>query len=113
MYISIVAMESSGYVYPMYRALRESGMNVLVAHPKKTRLIAEDRLKNDRGDSMCLAELAGLDALPTSYIPTDEVAVVRRKGGKVAMVALARRLLGSCYAMLRGGKPLIGHGRAY
>jgi len=52
-------------------------VNVLVAHPKKARLIAENRLKNDRSDSMCLAELARLDALPTSYIPPDDVAVVR------------------------------------
>jgi hypothetical protein len=49
MNVSLVAMESSGYVYPMFRALMGGGMHVLVAHPK----IAENRLKNDRGDSMC------------------------------------------------------------
>jgi len=53
MNVSLVAVESSGYIYPMYRVLRSIGVNVLVAHPKKVRLIAENRLKNDRSDSMC------------------------------------------------------------
>jgi transposase len=34
MNVSLVAMESSGYVYLMFRALMGGGMHVLVAQPK-------------------------------------------------------------------------------
>ncbi|GBC72013.1 hypothetical protein HRbin02_01802 [Candidatus Calditenuaceae archaeon HR02] len=61
----------------MYSRLRGMGLNVMVAHPRKTRLIAENRLKSDRSDSKCLAELARLGALPMSYIPEGEIARVR------------------------------------
>jgi len=38
--INKVAMESSTSVVPVYRALRGRGYEILVSHPKKTRLIA-------------------------------------------------------------------------
>ena len=41
---------------------------MLVSHPKKTRLIAESRIKTDRVDSWALTELVRLDALPLSYV---------------------------------------------
>ncbi|MEM0348952.1 MAG: transposase [Candidatus Caldarchaeum sp.] len=75
--VSLVAMESSSYVHPMYRRLRDMGLKVFVAHPRNTRLIAENRLKSDRSDSRSLAELARLGALPRSYIPEGDVARVR------------------------------------
>ena len=39
--IDKVAMESSTSIVPVYRALRGRGYEILVSHPKKTRLIAE------------------------------------------------------------------------
>ncbi|GBC70408.1 hypothetical protein HRbin02_00175 [Candidatus Calditenuaceae archaeon HR02] len=69
MNVSLVVVESSSYVYPMYSRLRGIGLVVIVAHPRKTRLIAENRLKGGGRDSKCLAELARLGALPSSYIP--------------------------------------------
>ncbi|GBC69617.1 hypothetical protein HRbin01_01319 [archaeon HR01] len=46
-------------------------------------MIGENRLKSDRGDSRCLAELARLGALPSSYMPEGWVArvgeLVRRR----------------------------------
>jgi hypothetical protein len=44
-------MESSTSIVPIYRTLREKGYTILVSHPKKTRLIAESRIKTDRVDS--------------------------------------------------------------
>jgi transposase len=64
-----LAMEASTYIIPLYRKLVEKGYNVTVSHPKKTRLIAEARIKSDRVDSRALAELLRLDSLPESYIP--------------------------------------------
>jgi len=74
-----VAMEASTYIIPMYRKLTEQGYNVTVSHPKKTRYIAEARIKSDRVDSKALAELLRLDSLPVSYIPPRELAVLREK----------------------------------
>jgi hypothetical protein len=74
-----VAMESSTSIVPVYRTLRGRGYNVLVSHPKKTRLIAESRIKTDRVDSWAVAELARLDALPLSYVPPDDIAMLREK----------------------------------
>jgi transposase len=50
-----VAMEASTYIIPMYRKLVEQGYDVTVSHPKKTRYIAEARIKSDRVDSKALA----------------------------------------------------------
>ncbi|GBC68578.1 hypothetical protein HRbin01_00261 [archaeon HR01] len=67
--VSLVAM--------FIRCIVDMGLEVLVAHPRKTRLIAENRLKGDGSDSKCLAELARLGALPSSYIPAGDVAGMR------------------------------------
>ena len=72
--VNRVAMEASTYIIPMYRRLIEEGYDVTVSHPKKTRYIAEARIKSDRVDSKALAELLRLDSLPESYIPPPEVA---------------------------------------
>jgi transposase len=58
-----LAMEASTYIIPLYRKLTEQGYNVTVSHPKKTRYIAEARIKSDRVDSRALAELLRLDSL--------------------------------------------------
>jgi transposase len=71
----MVAMESSTSIVRIYRALREKGYTILVSHPKKTRLIAESRIKTDRVDSWAVTELARLNALPLSYVPPDDIAV--------------------------------------
>src|SRR5712692_3666774 len=77
--IKRVAMEASTSMVPVHRALREKGYDVLVSHPKKTRLIAESMIKTDRVDSETLSELARLNALPLSYIPEPSVAKLREK----------------------------------
>jgi len=43
-----VGLEASTYVAPLYRALVKEGYKVEVSHPKKTRYIAEARIKSDR-----------------------------------------------------------------
>jgi transposase len=67
--INRVAMESSTSIVPVHRALRGRGYEILVSHPKKTRLIAEARIKTDGVDSWAVTELARLDALPLLYMP--------------------------------------------
>jgi len=74
-----LAMEASTYIIPLYRKLVEQGYTVTVSHPKKTRYIAEARIKSDRVDSKALAELLRLDSLPPSYIPPREIAEIRER----------------------------------
>ena len=88
-----VAMESSTSIVPVYRVLRGKGYNVLVSHPKKTRFIAESRIKTDRVDSWAVAELARLDALPLSYMPPDDIAALREKVRRRAFLVRMRSKL--------------------
>jgi len=74
-----VTIEASTYIIPMYRKLVGEGYDVLVSHPKKTRYIAEARIKSDRVYSKALAELLRLDSLPNSYIPPKELADLRER----------------------------------
>ena len=52
-----VGLEASTYVAPLYRALVREGFQVLVSHPKKTRYIAEAKIKSDRVDSKAILSL--------------------------------------------------------
>jgi transposase len=74
-----IGMEASNQVAPLYRELRRNGYDVSVSHPKKTRYIAEARIKSDRVDSKAIAELVRLDALPPAYVPDEETAMLREK----------------------------------
>jgi len=91
--IDKVAMESSTSIVPVYRALRGKGYEILVSHPKKTRLIAEARIKTDRVDSWAVTELARLDALPLSYMPPDDIAALREKVRRRAFLVRMRSKL--------------------
>jgi transposase len=59
--VSKVAMESSNQVAALYRKLKNKGYQVIVSHPRKTRYIAEAKIKSDRVDSKVIAELTRLD----------------------------------------------------
>ena len=70
---SKVALEATGNWYYFYELVEDSGVDIYLAHPKKTRAIAEARIKTDRIDSMILAHLLRADLLPTSYIPPRDI----------------------------------------
>ena len=91
--IDKVAMESSTSIVPIYRALQGKGYEILVSHPKKTRLIAESRIKTDRVDSWAVTELTRLDALPLSYMPPDDIAALREKVRRRAFLVRMRSKL--------------------
>jgi transposase len=67
--INRIGMEASNQIVPLYRQLRKYGYGVSVSHPKKTRYIAEAKIKSDRVDSKAIAELVRLNALPSAYMP--------------------------------------------
>ena len=52
-------------------------MEVVLANPKKTRAIAEARLKNDKVDARTLADLLRADLVAPSYVPPKEIRELR------------------------------------
>jgi transposase len=88
--VSKVGMESSNQIAPLFRKLTSRGFNVMVSHPKKTRYIAEAKIKSDRVDSRAIAELVRLDALPLAYFPTGEIASLREKVRRRAFLVRER-----------------------
>ena len=49
------------------------GFEVKLAHPLKTKIIAEAKIKTDATDSKALAQLLRADLLPESYVPPKEI----------------------------------------
>jgi len=85
-----VAMESSTAVAPLYRQLKKEGFNAVVSHPKKTKLIAEAKIKSDRVDSKAIAQLLRMDWLPLSYVPDDVTGALREKVRRRAFLVRER-----------------------
>jgi len=88
-----IGLEASTHVVPLYRALVSRGFRVEVSHPKKTRYIAEARIKSDKVDSKAIAELVRLEALPQSYMPPPEIACLREKVRRRAFLVRERAKL--------------------
>jgi len=62
-------MEAS-YNWPYYyRAVEEVADNIILAHPLKTRIIGEAKIKTDKIDSKVLAYMLKADMLPRAYVP--------------------------------------------
>ena len=65
-----VAMEAS-YNWPYYyRAVEEAADTIVLAHPLKTRIIGEAKIKTDKIDSSVLAYMLKADMLPAAYVPS-------------------------------------------
>jgi transposase len=61
----------------LYLSLEEAGMEVILANPKKTKAIAEAKLKNDKVDASTLADLLRADLVAPCYVPPAEVRELR------------------------------------
>ena len=58
--------------------------------PRKTRYIAEAKIRGDRVDSKVIAELTRLDALPLAYMPEKEIAILREQVRRRAFLVRER-----------------------
>jgi transposase len=67
-----IAMEACYCWQPVYELLESMGHEVKLAHPMRTRIIAEAKIKTDALDSEALAHLLRANLLPTSYVPPKE-----------------------------------------
>ena len=72
--LAIEASRNYGYIVD---ALAKDGHEILMAHPLKTRAIAEAKVKSDKIDAKILADLARGNLLPTSWIPPKEIRELR------------------------------------
>ena len=71
-----VAIESLGFCWPWIDFIEELGYKPLLANPIKVKARAED-VKTDKVDSELLAHLTRVDWLPTVYIPSTELRMLR------------------------------------
>jgi transposase len=72
------AIESTSNLWlRVYVTLEEAGVEVLLANPKKTKAIAEAKLKNDKVDARMLADLLRADLIAPCYVPPREVRELR------------------------------------
>lgn len=71
------ALEACSYAFPLHEHLKNQGLEVNVAHPRKVRLITENESKTDMNDAHILADLLRVGYLPSAYLPTRELLRVR------------------------------------
>jgi len=98
----------------------EKYMNVKLAHPYKTRAIAEARIKNDKLDAKMLAHLLRANLIAESYVPPKEVRELRDlTRTRKALIEDRNRLKNRVHAILsRNGiidypNPFTKKGREY
>jgi transposase len=72
-----VAMEAGYCWQPAYELLEDLEHEVSLAHPLKTRLIADVKIKTDAKASEALAQLLMMGWLPTSYVPPEDIRRLR------------------------------------
>ena len=73
-----IALEACVVWEHVYDAAASTGAQVILAHPKKTRLIAEAAIKTDKYDSRALAELMRLNAIAPAFAPPMEIRLLRQ-----------------------------------
>ncbi len=72
-----IAIEASTNWNYIVNVLSRDNHEVVMAHPLKTRVIAEAKIKSDKIDAKILADLARGNLLPTSWIPPQEIVELR------------------------------------
>lgn len=98
---SKVVVEASSVSIPLYDYLDEGGIDILVAHPLKTKAIADAKIKTDKIDSRILADLLRADLIPESYVPDKNVRDMRALvSHRVALVRIRTALKNRIHAVL-------------
>ncbi|HVH70757.1 MAG TPA: IS110 family transposase [Candidatus Dormibacteraeota bacterium] len=72
-----VVIEATMNWYHLYDLLESLQIPVTLAHPLRTRAIAEAKVKTDKVDSTILAHLLRTDLIPAAYIPPQAIRDLR------------------------------------
>lgn len=73
-----VVLEATGNAWAIARVLEGHVAEVLLAHPKRLRAIAESKVKTDKVDARVLAELLAADIVPRVWIGDEQTRLLRR-----------------------------------
>ena len=96
-----VVIEASMNWYHLYDLLESLEIPVTLAHPLRTRAIAEAKVKTDKIDSTILAHLLRTDLVPAAYIPPREIRDLRELlRYRAALVKLQTMLKNRVHAIL-------------
>jgi transposase len=73
-----VIMESTANLWlPLYEAIDNKNIKVVLANPMKTKAIASARVKTDKVDAKILAHLLRADLVAESYVPPKQIREIR------------------------------------
>lgn len=67
--IQAVCESTANYWIRLHDTLEDNGIDTILAHPAKTKIIAQAKLKNDKLDSDVLADLLRADMVYESFVP--------------------------------------------
>ena len=67
--ITAICEATGNYWYMLHDTLEDNGIDTKVAHPAKTKSIAQAKLKNDKVDSAVLSDLLRADLVYEAYVP--------------------------------------------
>ena len=73
-----VVLEATGNAWAIARVLQPHVAEVVLAHPKKLRVIAEAKIKTDKVDATVLAELLAADYIPRVWVGDEVTRMLRR-----------------------------------
>lgn len=88
-----VALEATGNTHAIVRLLERHVARVVVSNPRKTRVIAEARVKTDKVDAQVLAQLLAAGFLPTVWVADEETQSLRRQVARRAHIVRQRTRL--------------------
>ena len=96
-----VALEATGNSDAIAMLLGPLVKQVVVANPRKTRAIAEAKVKTDKVDARILAQLLAADFLPSAWLPDDRTRMLRRQvARRTHLVRQRTRLKNQVHAIL-------------
>ena len=96
-----VALEATTNSDAIAVMLRESAGRVVVSNPRKTRAIAEAKVKTDKVDARILAQLLAADFLPETWVADDQTRRRRRLvARRVHLVKQRTRLKNQVHGIL-------------
>jgi transposase len=73
-----VVLEATGNAWAIAQVLLPHVADVVLAHPKKLRAIAESKVKTDKIDARVLAELLAAEIVPRVWIGDEQTRMLRR-----------------------------------